>query len=54
MSLGLGRYAAAAAWYLFLFGRPIRGGFAPEGLTEEERELIPLIRKTAERIVLGE
>ncbi len=54
LSLGLGRYAAAAAWYLFLFGRPIRGGFAPEGLTEEERELIPLIRKTAERIVLGE
>ena len=54
LSLGLGRYAAAAAWYLFLFGRPIRGSFAPEGLTEEELGLIPLILKTAERIVLGE
>ncbi len=54
LSLGLGRYAAAATWYLFLFGRPIRGSFVPEGLTEEERDLIPLIRQTAERIVLGE
>ena len=54
LSLGLGRYTAAAAWYLFLFRRPIRGSFAPEGLTEEEMDLIPLIRRTAERIVLAD
>ncbi len=53
LSMTLGRYAAAAVWYMALVKERAEGKLIPECFSEEERKLVPCVLETAERVLKG-
>lgn len=54
LSMSLGRYAAAATWYMALQKKAAVGKMVPELFSDEERKLIPLVVETAKHVLFAD